>query len=246
MSPTSRRILILLLLLGGAVCARLGFWQLGRLRERRAANRIALEARGAPVVHLPGGDGSAGGLANRRVEAVGRYDLGNEIVVRGEAMGGVPGVNVVTPLRLDGSDTALLVNRGFVPAPDAMTVETEPLAEEGERTVTGIALPMTAGGGRPIERNGRTTWGRLDPAALEELLPYPIYPVYLRQAPDPALPRTPHRLPAPSLDDGPHLNYAIQWFLFAAMSVVFAVLVVAREGRFMTRGESRPAPGSSG
>jgi cytochrome oxidase assembly protein ShyY1 len=33
------------------------------------------------------------------------------------------------------------------------------------------------------------------------------------------------------LDDGPHLMYAVQWFLFAGMSVVFAFLVVARGDR---------------
>jgi cytochrome oxidase assembly protein ShyY1 len=36
--------------------------------------------------------------------------------------------------------------------------------------------------------------------------------------------------------EGPHLNYAIQWFLFAAMAAAFAVLVVGRTG-----GPSAPA-----
>jgi surfeit locus 1 family protein len=231
MSPTSRRILIALLLLAGAVCVRLGFWQLGRLNDRRAANRLAIEARQAPVVRLPQGSGAAGDLAQRRVEASGRYDPANEIVVRGEALNGMPGVHVVTPLRMEGSDTALLVNRGFVPSPDAVTAETESLREEGRVRVEGIALPMSDGGGQPIERRGRTTWRRLDRAALRERLPYPVFPVSLRQSPDSALPRLPRRLAAPALDDGPHLNYAVQWFLFAAMSVVFAILVVARADR---------------
>jgi cytochrome oxidase assembly protein ShyY1 len=52
--------------------------------------------------------------------------------------------------------------------------------------------------------------------------------VVVRQTPDPSLPRSPRRLPAPELDDGPHLSYAIQWFLFAGMAVAFAVLVVGR------------------
>jgi surfeit locus 1 family protein len=231
MSPASRRIFVALLVLAAAVCARLGFWQLGRLRERRTANRVALEARQAPMVRLPEGTGSAGNLAHRRMVAVGRYDFANEIVVRGEAMGGTPGVHVVTPFRVEGTDTALLVNRGFVPAPDAMTARIEGLTEPGEREVSGIALPLSSGGGRPIERGGRTTWGRLDRSALEGLLPYPIYPVYLRQSPDSALPGMPRRLAAPALNDGPHLNYAIQWFLFAAMTMVFAVVIVARGGR---------------
>ncbi len=231
MSPLSRRLLIVFLLLAGAVCVRLGLWQVERLRERRAANRVAEEALEAPPVRLPEAIGTGSELAHRRVEAVGRYDQTNEIVVRGEALNGIPGVHVVTPLRMQGSETALLVNRGFLPSPDAVTVETDSLGEHGEQRVTGIALPIPAGGGQPIERRGRITWARLDREALAERIPYPVLPVYLRQSPDSSLPRMPRRLAPPELNDGPHLSYAIQWFLFAGMSVLFAIIVVAKSDR---------------
>jgi cytochrome oxidase assembly protein ShyY1 len=32
------------------------------------------------------------------------------------------------------------------------------------------------------------------------------------------------------VDEGPHLSYAIQWFLFAGLAAAFAVLVVGRMG----------------
>lgn len=228
MSPTSRRILIVLLLMAAAVCLRLGFWQLGRLQDRRAANRLAADARAAPPVRLPEASSAAGDLAFRRVEAVGRYDHEHEVVLRGASLNGLPGVTVVTPLRLAESDTALLVTRGFVPSPDAVTARLDSLREPGEVRVRGIALPIGAGEGRPLERRGATTWGRLDTAALRAHLPYPVYPVALRQSPDSALPRLPRRLEPPPLDDGPHLNYAVQWFLFAGMAAVFAGVVVGR------------------
>jgi surfeit locus 1 family protein len=228
MSPTSRRVLIVLLLMAAAVCLRLGFWQLGRLQDRRAANRLAADARAAPPARLPEASGAGDDLAFRRVEATGRYDHAHEVVLRGASLNGLPGVTVVTPLRLGGSDTALLVTRGFVPSPDAVTVGLDSLREEGEVRVRGIALPIGSGDAKPLERRGTTTWGRLDAAALRELLPYPVYPVALRQSPDPALPRLPRRLEPPPLDDGPHLNYAVQWFLFAGMAAVFTGVVVGR------------------
>ncbi|MBA3553582.1 MAG: SURF1 family protein [Gemmatimonadales bacterium] len=231
MSPTSRRILVALLLLAGAACAWLGFWQLDRLRERRVANRIAQHARDAAVVRLPEGLGAAGDLAHRRIVAVGRYDAANEIVVRGQVLNGLPGVHVVTPLRMAGTEVALLVNRGFVPSPDAVTAETDSLQEGGEVRAEGVALPLSSGGGRPIERREQTTWGRLDRDALTERIPYPVLPVYLLQLPDSGLSRLPRRLAAPPLGEGSHLNYAVQWFLFGGMSVVFAVIFVARGDR---------------
>ena len=231
MSPISRRIFIALLLLAGAGFARLGFWQLDRLRERRAANETAAAARQAEAVRLPEDLGLLGEPRDRRVEAEGRYDRANEVLVRGQVLNGLPGVHVITPLRLEGSDTAVLVNRGFIPAPDAITAETKGLDEEGRQRVVGIALPISAGGGQPIDRRGQITWARLDRVALAERIPYPILPFYVLQTPDSALPDLPRRRAPPTLDDGPHLNYAIQWFLFAAMAVVFAVVVVARSGR---------------
>jgi cytochrome oxidase assembly protein ShyY1 len=40
----------------------------------------------------------------------------------------------------------------------------------------------------------------------------------------------PRRLEPPPVDEGPHLSYAIQWFLFAGLAAAFAVLVVGRTG----------------
>jgi surfeit locus 1 family protein len=207
----------------------LGFWQLDRLQQRRAANRVALSARAEAPVSLPG-SGSRGvrGWSNRRVVAIGRYDHDRETILRGESLDGVPGVEVVTPLRITGSDTAVMVNRGFVPAPDAVSARIEDLREPGELRVEGIALVLPSGGGRPLRHDGRTTWARLDGDALREQLPYPILPVYIRQIPDSSLPRFPRRLPPPPLDDGPHLSYAVQWFLFAAMALGFGLVIVTR------------------
>ena len=137
-------------------------------------------------------------------------------------------MTIVTPLRVEGTDPAVLVTRGFVPSPDAVTVQADTLREPGEVRVRGVALPIDSGTGRPLERQGRTTWATLDAAALRARLPYPFYPAAVRQSPDASLPRLPRRLEPPPLDDGPHLNYAVQWFLFATMAVVFAVVVVAR------------------
>ena len=214
-----------------AVCARLGAWQIGRLHQRRAANQVVLQARAAAPISLdqPGRRDSAA-LAQRWVRVTGRYDRRHEIVLRGQAYQGTPGVHVVTPLRLRGSDTAVLVIRGFVPAPDAVRADLDSLDEPGERSVSGLALPIGSGAGKPLAVAGRSTWARLDLPALTGSLPYPILSLAILQTPDSTLPRYPLRLAPPDVDDGPHLSYAVQWFLFSAMAVAFALVVVARTG----------------
>ena len=231
MSPTARRIAIVGLMLIAAVFVRLGIWQVERLRERRAANVVSLAARAKPPVVLRATPRDTAALRERWVEATGVYDRGHEVVIRGQALQGAPGVHVVTPLRLEGEDTAVLVLRGFVPSADAVRADLSGLDEPNTQRVRGIATPIGNGAGQPIDHGGTTTWARLDLAALRTRVPYPLLPVLIRQTPDSLLPGSPRRLAPDEPSDGPHLNYAIQWFLFAAMAVAFAVLVVGRTQR---------------
>jgi surfeit locus 1 family protein len=219
-----------LLLLGGffavaLVFARLGLWQVHRLRERRAVNAEALAARSKPPVTIQRGEATGAGLIDRRVVASGRYDDDHAIILRGRVYQGVPGVEIVSPLVLDNGQSAVLVNRGFVPAPDAFTVDPHPLREPGRVRVEGIALPIRSGGGAVLQQREETTWAQLDLEALRARLPYKISPVYIRQLPDSALPRFPRRLEPLPLDDGPHLSYAIQWFSFSVMALVFGIVI---------------------
>jgi surfeit locus 1 family protein len=227
MSPLARRLTLLALALVAAVFVRLGFWQLGRLEERRAVNRAAAAARAEPPRELVVG---AGGLNERWVQATGQFDHAHEVVLRGQTFQGTPGVLVVTPLMLAGGDSAVLVLRGFVPSADAVRAEIDSLREPGQVRVRGLATSIASGGGQPLEHGGHTTWARLDLEALRARLPYPVLPVLLRQSPDSGLPARPRRLLPPELSEGPHLSYAIQWFAFAVMTVAFGVLVVRKRG----------------
>jgi surfeit locus 1 family protein len=201
----------------GLVCLRLGVWQLDRLASRRAATTAALSQRGLPAVDARALDGAS---ENRRVFAVGRYDFDREIVLRGRGRDGVPGVEVVTPLRLSGSDTAVLVLRGYVPSADAISYDVRIHREPDDATVSGIAMPVPvdSAGAAPSERNGATTWRRLDLGRLRARLPYPLAPVYVIADSPATVSPAPRRSSPPALDDGPHLNYAIQWFAFAAIA----------------------------
>jgi surfeit locus 1 family protein len=223
----SRLILIAGFLLTAVLCIRLGLWQLDRLGERRSSNASALAARSAPVVVLDGRSLDSN-LVNRRVRVRGRYDHAHDIVLRGRQYRGVPGVEIVSPLLPDGGHLAVLVNRGFVPSPDAFTVRPDSLWEPGPALVEGIALPIDSGAGIPLQRGKLITWSRLDRHALRDSLPYPLYPVYIRQSQDSGLPSLPRRLEPPPLDDGPHLSYTIQWFAFAAIALVFAGIMARR------------------
>ena len=192
---------------------------------------MAADARGDQVIEL--NRTGAGGAAreNRRVSVQGRYDRTYEVVLRGHVYRELPGVEIVTPLRIEGSDSAVMVNRGFFPSPDATFADTDSLNETGNVRVSGVALaiPVSSDSGGALTSNGRETWRRLDLAALRARIPYPLLDVYILQSPDSGLPRYPIRLEPPPLTDGPHLSYAIQWFAFAAIAVVGGLIFALRK-----------------
>ncbi len=228
MSPRARLVFFILSLVAAAVCVRLGLWQRSRLQERRAHNATIEARRSDPVVDLGGAHGS---LPDRRVRAQGYYDPGNEMLLRNQVVNEVPGVLVATPLHLTGSDTAVMVIRGFVPTPDGLSVpHLDSLREPGLQVVEGIAIALEArpDSGRPVERDGRISWSRLDGAALARRLPYPVLDVALLQAPSPELPRWPRRQPPRPLGDGAHLSYMLQWFAFGTIALVMGSIVLLR------------------
>lgn len=237
MKLTLRGILAATLVLAmAALFVRLGLWQLDRLEQRRARNAVIVEAQALPPLRLDSATLAA--LAadperyvERRVRVRGTYDPAGEVVLRGRAREGRPGVHLVTPLRVEGSGVAVMVERGWVSSPDAASVDPRPLAEPGVREVEGIlrAVPVTGdGGGASPPAGGRpATWRRLDLPTLRERAPYPVLPLYVQQLPGPALREPPFRIPPPEPDEGPHLGYALQWFSFAAIALVgLAVLLV--------------------
>lgn len=201
----------------GIVCLRLGVWQLDRLATRRVTTAAAIERRSLPEVDARTVHDTT---SNQRAIATGRYDYEREIVLRGRGRGGVPGVEVVTPMRLEGSDTALLVLRGYIPSADALSYNSQVHREPDSTTVAGILMPVPVdpSGAMPVERDGLVTWRRLDLESLRSRLPYPVAPAYLIADSPATVSPAPFRSSAPSLDDGPHLNYAIQWFGFAAIA----------------------------
>jgi surfeit locus 1 family protein len=220
MTSRARLSFVAFAVAAAAVCLRLGIWQLDRRDERVARNSAELTERDKSPVDL---SPDARPLPHRRVRASGRYDFEREIVLRGRAFEGVPGVELVTPLRLPGRDTAVLVHRGFVPSPDAATIDPSVHREAANVQIEGLTLPIPAGssgGGAPISANGRETWRRLDLAALRSRLPYPVYETYVLIELPAGGGGAPRRIPPPSLDEGPHLNYAIQWFAFAAIALI--------------------------
>ena len=76
--------------------------------------------------------------------------------------------------------------------------------------------------------------------SVAKAVPYPVAPVYVVVLGDSAIaPDRLARLTVPPLGEGPHLNYAIQWFAFALIALAGAGVVVKQSREDPSRPEAR-------
>jgi surfeit locus 1 family protein len=241
-----RRWMSLLVLAAVGLCCALGLWQLDRLAQRQARNATINARMAAPAVPLDGTLGDPDALDYRRVQVRGTYDPEQEIVLRPRSLDGIAGVHVITPLRLSGSDAAVLVDRGWVPLNLAAPLERRAYAEPGEVIVQGIARRSQAGASGPQEpplqpgQTRRDGWFRVDIAQIEQQTGYKLLPLFIEQQPGPDDPELPRRIVTGDTGPGSHLSYTFQWFSFALILLIGYPALLYHQNRRPPTADHRP------
>ena len=222
------------------VFVRCGIWQIDRLHQKQARNRLIAERSDGPPVDLS--TVAVGEARYRRVTVRGTFDDADHVVIRNRAFEGTNGLHLVTPfVRDDGS--VLLVLRGWIGSNDKA-----PPSPSGKLTIEGILLQsQTRRFGPKDPPTGRlAVLNRLDVARIAQQLPgRDVYPLYL-QLTKPAPPKNvePNIVDPPARDEGPHRSYAIQWFLFTGVVLVGYPLLMRRRAR--EEREARVAEAATG
>lgn len=226
----------------------LGQWQLRRHDERAAFNDSVREGQQARPVWV-GQVLTAGHQPSVRqewqsVRVSGRYDGEWTLLVRNRPLEGRVGFWVVTPL-VTGTGTAVLVNRGWVPAgATARSVPDVPPVPDGTVTVTG-RLRLSETDDDPAFRAPEGQVLAVDVERIADRLPYSLYGGYVELVGQRPPPRGGlERLPPPVLSAGPHLSYAVQWFLFVGVALVGWWVLLRNQAREDSGARGSPPPGS--
>ncbi len=198
----------LLAVLAVVAFINLGFWQLRRHDEKVALrDAVAVSQALAPI---PIEDAPAGSY--RQVSATGTYDGSLQTKVL-RSQEGVSGYHVLTPFVLpDGR--AVLVDRGWI----SLDAEA-PSPFSGVTTISGTLWPAEEGSSIPDTLTPAVR--RIDPEIQGAFADYSLIGEYLlltryddEALDDPIIPGS------PEISTGPHLGYALQWFVFAAVVLV--------------------------
>ncbi|WP_405019755.1 SURF1 family protein [Kitasatospora sp. NBC_00070] len=221
----------------------LGFWQFHRHQDRVARNGLITQSlTAAPVpfdsVSKPGYTVPKD-LTWRTMSATGQYDPGHEFVIRNrtEPDGSSIGYFVITPLTLADGNGSVLVNRGWVESGgDAASYPTVPAPPTGQVTVTGRLRADETPESSGIKVRGKLPdrqFQLINSGRQAELTGGRLLGGYLElAASSPAQGDSPILLSEPDHSSiGPHMAYAVQWWLFAGLVPVGLVVLARREAR---------------
>lgn len=225
----------------------LGLWQLRRLEEKRAYRSLVEARQEQPVAEVrevvpPDAsvdDDAVDAVLYREVTATGTYEDDDTVVVENRTLNGASGAWVLTPLRLeDGS--AVVVNRGFIGF-DREGAIVPPAAPAGSVIAEGLVFPSQRRGrfGPTDPQDGELeVLARVDLDRLEAQVDYDVLPAYVQLVgSDPGESPTAGDVPAlvplgpPEPEEGPHLSYAVQWFIFTTIAAGGYGLLLRRVAR---------------
>jgi cytochrome oxidase assembly protein ShyY1 len=229
-------------------CVFLGRWQWHRHEDKVArAQRINSHYFASPVPlsrAMPGRDTSLPIAEDWTVvTATGRYAAQSLMLVRNRPNNGASGYEVVVPLVLaDGA--SLLVDRGWIPiGKSSAEPSAVPATPSGDITVTGWLRLGEPSLGRP-QRAGQLPSINLAEARTQTGTPlYGAYLVLRDEAGSPGEPIVrPQELEPPDTGEGPHLAYALQWWLAAPVGFALVLVGARREHLERVEGSASMAP----
>jgi surfeit locus 1 family protein len=237
--------LAVLLLLPGLI--GLGVWQLQRAQEKRALQAQYDSRAGAQPLPLAPYPQEAADLQFRRVRARGVFEAHYQVLLDNRVYQGRPGYHVLTPLRIEGSEVRVLVNRGWVELGErrerlpAVEVPLDTVDIVGTATVP-AERPFLLGTLEILRERGPTVWQQLDLERYTNSVPFKLQPIVILLDPQSAtggFTRDWARLDA---GIAVHQGYAFQWFALAGALLVLYVYFGRRAGRRPDQPEGQITP----
>ena len=214
---------VALLLIAGCLWA--SQWQFHRGEDRKARNdkiESRISQASSDLISLTN-DVDANEW--RTVTTIGRFDPANQILLRNRYFEGKYGYGVLT--RFTSSEGKVMwVDRGWVQAGASATVvpETPEVPTDVVSIVARLRLDSSLPSGSFFALPSSNELGLVSRLNAQSGLESENYYLDLISGSDPLLtPTAPAEIP--SLSDGPHLAYAVQWLLFAALVIYGRYLI---------------------
>jgi len=215
------------------ICIKLGFWQYNKAEAKTALQAQLEKSLKETPIALPQTIIDTETWRYRRVKFAGTYEPRYQLLLDNQVENTVVGYHVFTPVKLEGGDQYVLINRGWVAGSldRKVPVITTP---QGHQEFEGdIAFPpakfFTLEPSQPTDGKWQQVWQNMDMRRYAESVPFAILPFVVRLDSSSEAGGFVRNWPLPGMRITTHLGYAYQWFGFAlTLFVIYIVLNVKK------------------
>ena len=221
-------VLVLLLLVTFLLA---GTWQFGRHQKRIDRNDVVLDRADAVLLEIGDLFEPQDIFEFRLVELNGSWSTSDSVLIRNRSHQDMAGCHLAIPLAVSNNEGVLVV-AGWLNEPlcdiDQLEVPTGDVSLVGR-----VRLTQTRGaiGARDRADGVIRTLARTDVARVDQQVALSLAPVYVELITSNPSVAEAVAVDPPPTDLGPHLAYAVQWFLFFAVGAVGYPLVLRRQAR---------------
>lgn len=221
----------------------LSWWQFSRREERVERIAQVMANYDIPAVSISDldFDKDLNKLEWRQVVVQGNYLPGAAVAVRNRPLSGRAGFLQVIPFKMS-DGRVIAVERGWIPAGEPVTQPASmplPDAKPRELVLRIRASEPSLGRGQVQGQLASITPGEIQGFTEDEMIP-DYYGRLVSEAPPSN--QLPMPMPKPSLDEGNHLSYALQWVLFGLMAFGAFIWAVKNERRIQLEEKGLLAP----
>jgi len=207
-----------------ALFVHLGRWQAGKADLVEA--QMALHAQRAKLPPQPVGGAlvQAQELLDAPVVVEGEFEPADQFYVDNRQEDGRPGIHVITPLKIKGSNTRILINRGWVGWGQGRGVLPAVTTPAGAVRITGIAVVPTVK--KPLlisadKQQFPRLWFAPDIARFASEHPYQVQPILVLQDPGDAKDGLVRNWLPPEDLSARYRGYEWQWFGMTGVLFIF-------------------------
>jgi cytochrome oxidase assembly protein ShyY1 len=215
---------LLLAAIFAAGCVFLGRWQMDRRAETLAEiQRVTSNYSATPISFADARDNFRQLDPDRewtQVELRGSYDITGQRIVRNRPLNGQPGYEVVVPFRLVSGET-VVIDRGWLPIGNNNPGRPDSIPAPPAGQITAVVRLKH---GEPALQRGAPDGqlASIDVPEYSAQLGYPLLTGAYGQLASETPPAAdmPQPFPMPSVEEGTHLSYSLQWFAFGILMFV--------------------------
>lgn len=213
---------------------KFGFWQYGKAQHKmdvQSAYAASLgdSAASFPIALNTLNETNTGFWQYKKVALKGEYDTQYQVLLDNKVEQTRAGYHVITPLKVEGSNRFVMVNRGWIPANHSHANVPKVKTPSGSVSLVGqVWVPSTKfytlEDTDALAAEGfKSVWQHMDFARYKTLVPFDVSPLMVKLDPNSDAGGFVRNWQVPVKRIATHIGYAYQWFGFAVATLLIFI-----------------------